>query len=118
MVPCGQSSNQVLCKMEEYHLNIETLQLCLWIIASYHLLYGNVCTQQQINLRCTPQVCQPLKKALDFGELKKNHAINYQLIATQANRGYQCIYNKREEQYFEYRAGMLGSCSRLIYKQD
>ena len=26
------------CKMEEYHLNIETLQLCLWIMPSYHLL--------------------------------------------------------------------------------
>ena len=34
----SKSSNRMLCKTEEYHLNIETLQLCLWIMPSYHLL--------------------------------------------------------------------------------
>ena len=35
---CGQNSNRMLCKTEEYHLNIEKLQLCLWIMPSYHLI--------------------------------------------------------------------------------
>ena len=46
-----------LSKTEEYHLNIKTLQLCLWIKPSLHLIYGNVCKRQQINLRCTLQGC-------------------------------------------------------------
>ena len=50
--------------MEEYHLNIKTLQLCLWIMLSYHLFFVNVCQGQQINFRCTLQGCQPLKKSL------------------------------------------------------
>ena len=55
-------SNRMLCKTEEYHRNIETLQLFLWIMPSYHLLYGNVCKGLQINLRCTLKGCQPLKR--------------------------------------------------------
>ena len=58
----AKSSNRMLCKTEEYHLNIETLQLCLWIMLSYHLFYGNVCKGQQINLRCTLQGVPTFKK--------------------------------------------------------
>ena len=38
------------------------MHLCLWIMPSYHLLYGNVCKWQQINLRCTLKGCQTFKK--------------------------------------------------------
>ena len=55
-------SLQVRYRMEDYHLNIKTFQLCLWIMTSYNFLYGNVCKGQQINLRCNLQGCQPLKK--------------------------------------------------------
>ena len=34
----AKSSNQMLCKMEEYHPNIEKFQFCLWIMPSWHLL--------------------------------------------------------------------------------
>ena len=50
----AKSSNRMLCKTEEYHLNTTTLQLCLWIMPSHHLLYGNVCWGKQTNLRYTP----------------------------------------------------------------
>ena len=31
------------CKMDKYHLNIEKLQLCLFLMPSHPLLYGTVC---------------------------------------------------------------------------
>ena len=78
-VLCGQSSNQMLCKTEEYHPNIKTLQLFWWIMPSHHLLYENVCKGQQINLRCTLKGCQPLKryiyiyKCLKYFKRKVHH---------------------------------------------
>ena len=51
---------------------IKAIALCLWIMPSYHFLYGNVCKGQQINLRCTLPTLKKLtmQVASRFTELK------------------------------------------------
>ena len=35
------------CKMKEYYLNIETFQLCMFVMPLRHLIYGNVCNDNK-----------------------------------------------------------------------
>ena len=39
----------MLCKTEEYHLNIEMLQLCLWLMPSYQLIKKCKCMYRTTN---------------------------------------------------------------------
>ena len=98
----------MLCKTEENHLNIETLQLCSWIMPACHLLKcKRISNQLKMHPTLVPTFKKPIYQFKNVQQLKhshQNYIISYQQPTPntyfESSLIHSCLFRRKSNRKF------------------